>query len=212
MTQNLPARIERITWARFDRLTRALAQKILASGFRPEAIVAIARGGLAPARVLADELELAAVSTLRIAHYWQAEKLFRARIIDPLVTAVEGRRILLVDDVADTGETFAAALRHLSEKKPAEVKTAVVLYKTTSSFRPDYYAMRIKRWRWTLFPWAINEDVGGFLRAMKPPPTSLEEVARRLHERGLRLTPRLLTRLVVRHLPALETVATRRDP
>lgn len=196
----LPTRIERISWPHFDRLARRLGQKILASGWRPETIVAIARGGLAPARVLADELELAAVASLRVAHYWQAQKAKTARVVDPLCTEIAGKRVLLVDDVADSGETFAAALDHLATKKPAEVRSAVLLYKTVSPYRPDYVAATVKRWRWILFPWAVQEDVGGFLAALSPPPRSPEEVAQRLAERGLTLPRWQLAELYRRHL------------
>lgn len=200
MSGSLPDRIERISWPRFDRLTRRLAGRIVASGWRPEVIVAIARGGMAPARVLADELDLAAVASLRVAHYWQAQKSRAARVVDSLCADISGKRALLVDDVADSGETFAAALDHLAARKPAEIRSAVILYKTVSPYRPDYFAVELRSWRWILFPWAVNEDVGGFLKALAPPPRSCAEAARRLAERGLRLPRRQMAALCQRHL------------
>lgn len=202
MSDPLPARIERVSWPRFDRLVRQLAQRILASGWRPEVIVAIARGGLVPARVLADELDLAAVASFRVAHYWQAQKTRAACVVDPLCAEIAGRRVLLVDDVADSGETFAAALDHLAARQPAEIRSAVILYKTVSPYRPDYFAAEVRSWRWILFPWAINEDVGGFLKALSPPPRSCDEAAQRLADRGLRLPRRQLAALCRRHLDA----------
>lgn len=200
MAQTLPGRIERISWSRFDRLARRLAQRILATGWHPDAIVAIARGGLAPARVLADELDLAAVASFRIAHYWQARRERAAHVVDPLCADIAGKRVLLVDDVADSGETFVAALDHLATHEPAEIRGAVLLYKTVSPYRPDYFAARVTSWRWILFPWAVNEDVGGFLEALAPPPRSCDEAARRLAARGLRLPRWQLAELCRRHL------------
>ncbi|NWG31532.1 MAG: phosphoribosyltransferase [Rhodocyclaceae bacterium] len=206
MTDPLPARIERISWPRFDRLARRLAQRILTSEWWPEVIVAIARGGLAPARVLADELDLAAVASFRIAHYWQAQKTRAAHVVDPLCAEIAGKRVLLVDDVADSGETFAAALDHLAARKPAEIRSAVVLYKTVSPYRPDYFAAEVRSWRWILFPWAVNEDVGGFLKALDPPPQSSEEASRRLAARGLHLPRRQMAALCQRHLGIASSV------
>lgn len=206
MTDPLPARIERISWPRFDRLARRLAQRILTSEWWPEVIVAIARGGLAPARVLADELDLAAVASFRIAHYWQAQKTRAAHVVDPLCAEIAGKRVLLVDDVADSGETFAAALDHLAARKPAEIRSAVVLYKTVSPYRPDYFAAEVRSWRWILFPWAVNEDVGGFLKALDPPPQSSEEASRRLAARGLHLARRQMAALCQRHLGIASSV------
>lgn len=200
MARMLPERIERICWPHFDRLARRLAQRILISDWRPDVIVAIARGGLAPARVLADELDLTAVASFRIAHYWQAQKERAARVVDPLCADIDGKRVLLVDDVADSGETFTAALDHLAVRNPAEIRSAVILYKTVSPYRPDYFAARVTRWRWILFPWAVNEDVGGFLKALDPPPRSCDEAARRLAKRGLHLPRRQMAELCRRHL------------
>lgn len=193
-----PMRCEVVPWATVHGLARRLAAKIVDSGWRPDIIVAIGRGGYVPARLLSDWLGLMDLTSFKIEHYRHAEKQHAARVRYPLAADVAGRRVLLVDDVADSGETFVVALEHLQSRgPPAEVRSAVLHYKTVSPYRPDYYAKTVRDWRWILYPWAVMEDVGSFIRAMEPQPVGGEEVAARLaQERGVRLPRKVLADLL----------------
>jgi hypoxanthine phosphoribosyltransferase len=92
--------------------------------------------------------------------------------------------VLLVDDVSDSGDTFEVAIRHLYERgKPAALKTAVLHHKRVASYRPDYFAAEVKEWRWLIYPWAMIEDLSGFLQQMTPRPATVEDFARRLRQR-----------------------------
>lgn len=189
---------ELITWNSVHALGRKLARKIVDSGYRPDVIVAIGRGGCVPGRILSDFLDQMDLTSFKIEHYQGLHKAKQARVRYPLATRVDERRVLLVDDVADSGETFAVALDHLKDcGPPAELRTAVLHYKTVSSHVPDYYAKKIINWRWIIYPWAIAEDVGSFIRAMDPRPASPEEAAQRLAaEHGIRLPRALLSDLL----------------
>lgn len=195
---NLPQRCEVVSWSYFYELARRLARKVRDSGYRPDLIVAIGRGGYVPARVLSDWLGLMDLTGFKIEHYHRIEKEKAARVRYPLPAAVSGRRVLLVDDVADSGETFVTALRHLQERgPPAEVRSAVLYYKTVSPYVPDFYARKAVKWRWIIYPWAVAEDVGSILRQMAPPPADADEAARRLlAERGIRLPRKVLADLL----------------
>ena len=106
-----------------------------------------------------------------------------------MCTDITGKRVLIVDDVSDTGDTYAAAISHLSGYEPLEIRTAVLLHKTTASYQPDYIGRRVIKWRWMIYPWALIEDVTGFIERMEPRPRGPEETARRLQsEYGLRLS------------------------
>lgn len=198
MAAPLPQRCELVGWQAFHALARKLARRIAASDYRPDLIVAIGRGGYVPGRILSDWLGLMDLTSFKIEHYHHARKERAARVRYPLPADVTGRRVLLVDDVADSGETFAVALRHLEERgPPAEVRSAVLHYKTVSPYRPDYFAKRVRSWRWIVYPWAVAEDVGSFLAAMTPPPADADEAAHRLAaERGIRLPRGVLADLV----------------
>lgn len=174
-------RCEVVSWAQVTRLARRLAFAIAAAGYRPDVIVAIARGGYVPARLLADYLGVTAVTGMRIVHYGPgAHRRRRARIVEPLQVAVDGQRVLVVDDVADRGDTYRLARRHIGQRKPAAIRTAALHYKVGSRFVPDFYAARLTAWHWIDYPWARIEDIGGFIVRMRPRPASAAVAVRRL--------------------------------
>jgi len=120
-----------------------------------------------PARLLSDYLDIYNLTGFKIEHYRGAEKHSQARVHYPLCADVGGLRVLLVDDVSDSGDTFTAAVSHLHEKgPPAEVRTAVLHHKVVSAFRPDYFALELKEWSWLTYPWALLEDVTGFIQKL----------------------------------------------
>jgi hypothetical protein len=180
---------EYISWSHFYRLCGRLYHRVSGSGFEPQLIVAIARGGYPVARVLADFFGSMNLISLKIEHYHGPDKLARATIPYPRPLPVDGRRVLLVDDVSDSGDTFAAAFEHLAQHgSPSELRTAVLHHKTLSSQVPDYYAQRIVKWRWVTYPWAVVEDLTVIAGRMQPvPAVEAELIARLKTETNLRL-------------------------
>lgn len=193
-----PLQRELVSWDAVHDLARKLARQIAESGYRPDIIVAIGRGGWVPGRILSDFIGQMDLTSFKIEHYRSARRIKVAQVRYPLAADVRGRRVLLVDDVADSGETFAVALAHLKRRgAPAELRTAVLHYKTVSAFVPDYYAQKVIKWRWIIYPWAIAEDVGSLIRAMEPRPAGVDAVAQRLvAEHGLRLPRKILRDLL----------------
>jgi len=172
-----------MSWERFYALARRLALAVHDAGFQPDLIVAIGRGGYMPARVLSDYLDVYDLTDIRIEHYRGVRKQRLARVRYPLPAAITGRRVLLVDDVNDSGDSLQAALQHLREHgEPAGLQTAVLHHKSVSRLMPDFYAEEVREWRWIIYPWAVMEDLRSFLGAMDPPPASAGEFARRLRE------------------------------
>ena len=169
---------ELITWERSAALSRRLAQAVRESGYRPEIIVAIGRGGYVPARVVCDYLMHQMLTSIKIAHWGEAavEKPETA-VRFPLAIDVTGARLLVIDDVTDTGDTLTAAVSYLRECRAAEIRTAVLQHKGTSGFLPDYYAEIVTEWRWIIYPWAVYEDISGFvLRILKNGPATMDEI------------------------------------
>lgn len=187
-------RCELVSWGRFHALARRLARRIHAAGYRPDIIVAIGRGGYMPARILSDFLDVLDLASFKIEHYHATRKGRQAIVRHPLPCELGGRRVLLVDDVTDSGDTFSVALEHLAAHgPPLETRTAVLHHKVVSPYVPDFYAQKMVKWRWIIYPWAVAEDVSSFIRAMSPRPTDMAEIEHRLAvEHGLRLPQRLL--------------------
>jgi hypoxanthine phosphoribosyltransferase len=164
-------------------LSYQLACQIRDSGFAPDVVIAIARGGFAPARFVCDFLGLHDMTSIKVQHYAPgAQKEERAYVKYPLGGDIRGQRVLIVDDVNDTGDTLVVARHHIEAAGPAEVRTAVLHEKATSPVHADYHAAEVLEWRWIIYPWARVEDIGGFIRHMDPPPQDTEAVRKQLRK------------------------------
>ena len=183
-------RAELISWARFYSLCRRLVRRIDASGFRPDLIVALARGGYMPARIVADFFGVMELASFRIEHYRGTHKWPVTRVADRLNVDVNDRRVLLVDDVSDSGDTFQVAIAHVHETgTPAELRTAVMHHKVVSRYVPDFYAARVLKWRWIVYPWALMEDLTGLIEGLEPRPSEPAAIEERLlQEHGIRVS------------------------
>ena len=156
-------RCELISFNEVLRLSRILARKIKASGYMPDLIIAIGRGGYVPGRLIADFLLFNNLTSMKIEHYARAADMREeARIKFPIPVEIKGRRVLIIDDITDTGETLNLAVDYTRSLKPADIRTGVLQHKTCSAFTPDFYAQIIIKWRWIIYPWARYEDLAGF--------------------------------------------------
>ena len=196
MTDKL--RCELVSCDTVYELAYTLASKVRASGFAPQLVVAVSRGGFTPARVLCDVLGILNLTSIRVVHYRAAAVMEPvAKVKYPLCIPIEGQRVLVVDDVNDTGDTLRAARTHLESLGPAQVRTAVLHEKQGSPVRADFAVETIVEWRWLIYPWAVVEDVGGFLRQMDPPPADAADADRRLRlDYGLEVPATQLSRLL----------------
>lgn len=157
--QQLPDDREILDWELFGTASRALAQTVVDSGFEPDLVVAVARGGLLPGGAISYALGTKAVGTLNVEFYTGVDE----RLPDPVVLpplldtdSLAGLRLLVVDDVADTGETLALVQR-LMTAHCAEARTAVLYAKPHSIVNPDYVWRRTDRW--ITFPWSDQPPV-----------------------------------------------------
>lgn len=176
-------RCELISWSEVQRLCRRLAMLIKESDYRPEVVVAIGRGGYVPARLVCDYLDIMALTGIKIEHYLSgSSKQKQAVIRYPLCTEINNLRVLVIDDVNDSGDTLKVASQHLQSFHPREIRTAVMHHKTTTSFPVDYYAKKNVKWRWLIYPWAVNEDVSSFLKQLSPAPKSIAKAQQLLSE------------------------------
>ncbi len=193
-----PIQCELISWDSVSQLAYRLAERILDAEYRPDLVVAIARGGYVPARLLCDFLHLYDLTSIRVEHYQAgAQKRRSARLKYPLVAEVVNKRVLIVDDVCDSGETYRVALEHIAALNPSDIQTAALHYKQGASFVPDYFEHEIARWRWLIYPWAVTEDIGEFIRQMENAPLSTPDIARRLEsEHGVRISEQRVLEII----------------
>ena len=133
-----------ISWDQYHRLTEKLARQVHESGWQFNQLICIARGGLRVGDVLSRifDLPLAILST---SSYTEKGGTVRGElIIADQMTMASGRlgdRVLLVDDLVDSGVTLEAVTRTLPQRYPqiTALRTAVLWYKACSVFKPDYF-------------------------------------------------------------------------
>ncbi|HUU76214.1 MAG TPA: phosphoribosyltransferase [Methanoregulaceae archaeon] len=155
--------VELISWKKSYHLAKKLSELIRTSGYQPEIVIAIGRGGYVPARVVCDYLLIDRLTSIKIEHWGVAAEIKDQAIIRyPLAIDIRDYKVLVIDDVTDTGETLQACTGYLEEFKPGEIRTGVLQHKISSSFTPDYFADLVRQWHWIVYPWAIFEDMTGF--------------------------------------------------
>jgi hypoxanthine phosphoribosyltransferase len=167
-----------VTWNTAYRLARVLSHKVIQSGYEPDIIIGVARGGLVPARMVCDLLLQKDLISITTQHWGIAINLGKAKIKFslPKEADISGKRVLVVDDVADTGDSISIILDYLNDKKALKIRTAVLHYKTCSKIIPDYYGEKLEEWDWIIYPWAFYEDMAGFVEKLLDNPMTDEEL------------------------------------
>jgi xanthine phosphoribosyltransferase len=139
-----------VSWEQFHRDARALAWRLAGSG--PfTSLVAITRGGLVPAAIIARELDLRIIETICIASYDDNKTQASLRVLKALSSEIsvgDGTGVLVVDDLVDTGKT-AKVVREMLPK----AHFATVYAKPAGKAQVDTFITEVSQDTWILFPW-----------------------------------------------------------
>lgn len=150
---------ERMTWDEFGTAARELAEQVVADGYVPDMLLGIARGGLLVAGALSYALGVKNTFTMNVEFYTGVDERLEMPIVLPpvpdLIDLGEAR-VLIADDVADTGQTLAL-VKDFCAGKVGEVRTAVLYEKPHSSVSCEYVWRRTDRW--IDFPWSVQPPV-----------------------------------------------------
>ncbi|MFB6085404.1 MAG: phosphoribosyltransferase [Halodesulfurarchaeum sp.] len=148
-------------WDYIYGLSRTVADQVKAAEFEPDVIVALARGGWFSGRVLCDFLGLDDLTSLKMEHYvGTAAKSDEPEIRYPMPEgSVADKDVLIVDDIADTGESIRHAYEYVTDRDSGEVRTATLQLLQTSEFEPDFVGERLQEWTWVVYPWNFIEDM-----------------------------------------------------
>ena len=157
--------VEVLTWSAFGDASRELAILVARSGYRPGILLGIARGGLLPAAAIAYALDVKNLFMMSIEFYTGVdERLDFPVMLPPLLSAVDiaGARVLVVDDVADTGGTLKL-VKDFCAEHVADVRCAVLYEKPRSLVKCEYVWKRTGHW--VNFPWSSQAPVVTHLRS-----------------------------------------------
>jgi uncharacterized protein len=146
------------SWDEVYGMMMELARKIRASEYSPQVIVGVSRGGWPPARIMSDLLENSNLANMKVEFYTNIGVTAKTpKITQPVTSEVSGKRILVVDDVADSGHSLRVASKHLEQKGAQEIKVCTLYMKPKSVFKPDHFARTTTKW--VIFPWERLEAV-----------------------------------------------------
>lgn len=144
------------TWDEINDLTFKIARQMLAAGKKFDRIVTLAKGGWPMTRSLVDFLSADKVVSLGIKFYSGINQRFsEPKIYQDFPIKLTGEKILLFDDVTDTGNSFQFTQTHLQKNNVQSITTASLFYKPHSVFKPDYYGFETSAW--IIFPYEVVE-------------------------------------------------------
>jgi hypoxanthine phosphoribosyltransferase len=180
-------RCRRATWADIDGWADRLSELVRSAHRIPDTLVGLTRGGWVPARMLSDRLGVKRLVSVRAQHWGvTATPDGVASLSEGLSGPVAGEKVLIVDDITDTGESLHLALEHVRAAGPSRTETATFLHIPHSKIVPTYYAEEIPRnaWVWVVFPWNYWEDLEVLAQKAAQVAPGLDAIRTTLRERS----------------------------
>jgi len=172
------------TWDRIYEMLLGLAERIGKGRFTPDIVLAVSRGGWIPARVLCDLLGDPNLADVGVEFYFGvAETKDEPTLVRPASVSLEDRKVLIVDEVADTGKSLKLVKEHVTDRGAKEVKVAVIYSKPHSIVKPDFFAGETSSW--IVFPWEIKETVRKIIKDSAARRKSREEETAKLVKAGV---------------------------
>ncbi|MEM0475591.1 MAG: phosphoribosyltransferase family protein [Candidatus Norongarragalinales archaeon] len=150
-------RVRRVSFSEVVRLTRAVVRKMKAEGFKPDVIVGVGRGGWTPSVIVSNLLRNPRLYSVKCEYYDENdEPTKRPRISQTVGLRVKGKRVLVVDEVADSGESLRAIARHFRTLGASELSFVVLHWKYCARFTPEYWGARTPAGVWLRYPWDVK--------------------------------------------------------
>jgi len=186
-----------VDWELFYSLAKRAARRIQASGYRPDLVLGLTPGGWTLGRVLGDFLGVKNMISLRVEHWGlTAAPNGEAPLRHSFHGDLSGRRVLVVDDIADSEERMNMAAEYVRALNPLEVRTATLGRIKGSRFIPDFYGDEITR-RPAILPWSFTRDLRSIVSKLAGDRADLEELRRRIRrDHGIDVDEQRLSRVL----------------
>lgn len=170
------------------KLTFSLSQQIRNSKKIYDRLIYLPRGGLAFARQVLDCTGILKFSDTTVTSYSGIRKKGKVKIIKPLTDSIKGESILVLDDIADSGDTLVESKKYLLSLGATNVDIGVIYTKLRSlklSVKPDYFAAKIPDNAWVVFPGERAEFIKNAFEKWSKDDISYKECKSRLSKIGL---------------------------
>lgn len=170
-------------WQQLGNDVFTLSKKIIESGHSFNRIIALAKGGLTFSRSLVDYLQVDAVSSIQIQFYEGIGETKKMPVItQSLPVSIKNEKVLIFDDILDTGETMKLAKQYLQYHGAASIHTAVLLEKPWSKVSVDFSARSSEAW--VIFPNEVRETIHNLVSIWKNKGDSPKTIHSQLLEIG----------------------------
>lgn len=148
----------RLAWKDVDDMCEAIANQIKEKKMQLNVIVSIGRGGMVPARILSDRLDIKDVYLYNIKLYKGIALRNSKPSVEPFNHNIEKKSVLLIDDILDSGVTLEKAYSEMMSKRPLKVTTATLFCKETAITKPSFYSKFCIDNAWIVFPWEVISE------------------------------------------------------
>lgn len=179
------------SWSDLTAHMLCMAEQIQSRSEKPDLIIAIARGGLTIAHILSDLLKLP-VASFTVSSYSELKRKDELKMLFELGGRLDGRHVLLVDDVSDSGRTFTRATRYLLKNGAAKITTAAVFTKPNTEFPPDVFVEQTDKW--IIFPFDLLENLRDIRKGWREEKITEEVILRRFSKMKI---PRVYLKLLL---------------
>ncbi|MEX0895958.1 MAG: phosphoribosyltransferase [Patescibacteria group bacterium] len=169
-----------LTWDDVMSSAIALARRIVEHNGEYDRLITLGKGGWPLARILADLLQLPDAASLGISFYDGLERKEAPMLSQELPASISGQKVILVDDVVDSGDSIEFARKYLVDLGVKKVDTASLYYKPRSSYKPDFFAESTTAW--IIFPHEYLEGIIGLTKKWQSKGVGQSEILRRLEK------------------------------
>jgi len=171
------------SWGDIEEMISRIADEIRRRDFRPDIILGVSRGGIIPALLLSDMLGVP-VDIVGVRFYkgvGDVEE--KPHIVQDTAERLEDKRVLIVDDVSDTGHTLRLVRRYVEERGAREVMVCTLHYKPWAVYKPDYHVEETEAW--IIYPWEVRETIRYLSRKLREEGFRGEGLREELRRRGI---------------------------
>lgn len=170
-------------WSQLGDDIFALSKQIIESGQEFDRIIALAKGGLAFSRSLVDYLNVPEVSSIQIEFYSGINEASSAPVIlQSLPISIKNERVLVFDDLADSGDSLKTAVNYLQHHGPQSIHTATLFVKPHSKFKPDFSVKETSAW--VIFPNEVRETIAELSKMWQEKGDNHDTIKQQLIEIG----------------------------